>query len=89
MRRKLSGMRDSLVTSSTWKPEFKNPMETFPIFCLEQLDFSVPICDACHLGNRVATLRGVLSGHEYDPLTYEVYIIPFSYASILTAFETV
>ena len=71
-RRKISGMKDSLVTSSVWKPRFKNPLETFPIFRLEQLEFSIPICDACHLGNRVATIRGVLSGHAYDPLTYEV-----------------
>lgn len=71
MRRKLYGMRDSLVTSSIWKPDFKNPLETFPIFRLEQLEFSVPICDACHISKRVATLHGVLSGHRYNSLTYD------------------
>ncbi|KAF8590620.1 hypothetical protein K439DRAFT_1657365 [Ramaria rubella] len=77
-RRKLSGMRDSLVASSVWKADFKNRLETFPVFHLEQLEFAIPICDACHLGNRVATLRGVLSGCEYDPLTYEVDFLTFS-----------
>ena len=67
-------MRDSLVTSSIWKPEFKQPLETFPIFRLGQLEFSIPICDACHLGNRVATLSGILSGYAYDSLTYEVFL---------------
>ncbi|KAF8495624.1 hypothetical protein JB92DRAFT_2747549 [Gautieria morchelliformis] len=70
-RRKLFGIRDSLVTSSIWKPEFKTPLETFPIFRLERLEFSIPTCDACHISKRVATLRGVLSGHAYGSLTYE------------------
>lgn len=71
-RRKLSGLRDSLVTSSVWKPDFKKSLEKSPEFRLEQLDFSIPMCDACHLGNRVSTLRAVLSGKKYDHTTYEV-----------------
>ncbi|KAF8522274.1 hypothetical protein BU17DRAFT_44843 [Hysterangium stoloniferum] len=71
VRRKLLGLRDSWVASSIWKPNFRKPLETYPAFHLEQLDFAVPLCDACNLGKRVATLRGVLGGLEYNKLTYE------------------
>jgi len=65
-------MKDSLVASSVWKPDFKKPLELLPDFRLEHLEFSIPVCDACHLGNRVATLRGIVGGQKYDPLTFEV-----------------
>ncbi|TFK89145.1 hypothetical protein K466DRAFT_661791 [Polyporus arcularius HHB13444] len=70
-RRKLSGMRDSLVAGSTWKPHFRKALDKFPIFELYDLDFAVLGCDACHLGGRKSTLQGRLSGDPYDPLTYE------------------
>lgn len=71
-RRKLTGMRDSLVTSSVWRTEFKKPLETFPEFETVRMDFAVPACDACHLGGRVSTLTGRVSGDPYDRLTFEV-----------------
>ncbi|KAI0721002.1 hypothetical protein C8T65DRAFT_631903 [Cerioporus squamosus] len=70
-RRKLSGMRDSLVAGSTWKPRFRATLDKFPVFELYSLDFAVLGCDACHLGGRKSTLQGRLSGDPYDPLTYE------------------
>jgi len=69
--RKLNGIKDSLVASSLWKADFKNALEKYPDFRLEYLDFSIPRCDACHLGGRVSKLRGVLSGRKYDKKTYE------------------
>ncbi|KAI0079928.1 hypothetical protein K474DRAFT_1673008 [Panus rudis PR-1116 ss-1] len=70
-RRKLSGMRDSLVASSVWRADFKKPLERYPEFELIQLEFSEPGCDACHLGGRLSTLIGRLSGSPYDKQTYE------------------
>lgn len=71
-RRKISGLRDSLVASSVWRPEFKNPLETYPELDLIPLDFAVPVCDACHLGGRMSTLTGRLSGLPYDKLGFEI-----------------
>ncbi|KAK0210798.1 hypothetical protein DFS33DRAFT_1495185 [Desarmillaria ectypa] len=70
-RRKLIGLRDSLVASSVWRPEFKKLLETFPDFNLFKLDFALPQCDACHLGGRLSTLRGQLRGSPYDPLGFQ------------------
>lgn len=65
-RRKLLGLRDSLVASSVWRPEFKESLERYPNFELVELDFAVPSCDACHLGGRMSTLIGRLSGEAYN-----------------------
>ncbi|PBK96903.1 hypothetical protein ARMGADRAFT_718516 [Armillaria gallica] len=70
-RRKLIGLRDSLVASSVWRPEFKKSLETCPEFNLFKLDFALPQCDACHLGGRLSTLRGQLGGSSYDPLGFQ------------------
>ena len=71
-RRKLSGMRDSLVASSVWRSDFKKTLETYPKFTLIRLDFAIPQCDACHLGGRLSTLLGRLSGKPYDEYDFEV-----------------
>ncbi|KAF9053731.1 hypothetical protein BDZ89DRAFT_1056302 [Hymenopellis radicata] len=70
-RRKIIGLRDSLVASSVWRPEFKKSLEALPRFNLYALDFSVPACDACHLGGRVSTLRGQLGGAPYNILGFD------------------
>lgn len=70
-RRKIVGLRDSLVASSVWRPDFKKSLETYPVFTLAHLDFAVPACDACHLGGRMSTLNGRLSGTPYDCLGFE------------------
>ncbi|KAF8921251.1 hypothetical protein CPB85DRAFT_1270003 [Mucidula mucida] len=70
-RRKIIGLRDSLVASSVWRPEFKKSLEALPKFDLYALDFSVPACDACHLGGRVSTLRGQLGGAPYNMLGFD------------------
>ena len=71
-RRKLSGMRDSLVASSVWRSDFKKVLETYPEFTLVRLRFAIPQCDACHLGGRLSTLLGRLSGRPYDEYDFEV-----------------
>lgn len=73
-RRTLFGLRDSLVASSVWKPEFKKPVDTYPELDVLPLDFAVPACDACHLGGRMATLVGRLSGLPYDHWGFEVNV---------------
>ncbi|KAG2134421.1 uncharacterized protein EDB93DRAFT_1092717 [Suillus bovinus] len=70
-RRKLCGMKDSLVTSSVWKPQFKKPLERYPEFELVRMKFSAPRCDACNLGGRVSTLIGRVSGKSYDKYDFE------------------
>ncbi|KIY72149.1 hypothetical protein CYLTODRAFT_450081 [Cylindrobasidium torrendii FP15055 ss-10] len=73
-RRKLNGIRDSSVASSTWRPEFRASLEALPRLNLFKLDFSVPSCDACHFSSRVSTLRGNLSGPLYDRVGFEPII---------------
>ncbi|KAG2368606.1 hypothetical protein BDR07DRAFT_1325025 [Suillus spraguei] len=70
-RRKLSGMKDSLVTSSVWKPQFKRPLERYPRFELVRMKFSVPQCEACNLGRRKSTFIGRVSGKPYDKYDFE------------------
>ncbi|OCH94983.1 hypothetical protein OBBRIDRAFT_884303 [Obba rivulosa] len=70
-RRKLDGLRDSLVASSVWRQDFKNSLARYPEFELTHLDYTVPGCDACHLGSRLSTLEGRLSGDPYDRTTFE------------------
>ncbi|KZT67736.1 hypothetical protein DAEQUDRAFT_728731 [Daedalea quercina L-15889] len=72
-RRKLVGMRDSLVTSSVWRTDYKKSLETYPDFEVHQLDFTVSGCDACHLGSRMSTRLGRLSGLPYDRDTFESF----------------
>lgn len=73
-RRKLTGMRDSLVAGSTWRPNFRKALDTFPTFELYDLEFTVIGCAACNLGARKSTLQGRLDGEPYDKLTYEVRV---------------
>ncbi|KAF5373774.1 hypothetical protein D9758_000581 [Tetrapyrgos nigripes] len=70
-RRKLSGLRDSLVASSVWRSDFKKTLEKYPDLDVIQLDFAVAGCDACHLGSRTSTLCGRLLGHPYDRVGFE------------------
>lgn len=71
-RRKLAGLRDSLVASSVWRPDFKNQLHKYPVLELSHLDFAIPACDACHLGKRMSTLLGRVSGAPYDRLGFQV-----------------
>ncbi|KIO28189.1 hypothetical protein M407DRAFT_22668 [Tulasnella calospora MUT 4182] len=71
INKKLDGLRDSLVRSSVWKPEFTKVLNTYPEFELMNLDFSVPTCDACHMGGRVSTYLGRSSGRPYQKDTFE------------------
>ncbi|KAI0374990.1 hypothetical protein BV20DRAFT_1118198 [Pilatotrama ljubarskyi] len=70
-RRKLSGMRDSLVAGSTWRPNFRKALDTYPVLEVYSLEFTVLGCAACNLGGRKSTLQGRLSGEPYDKLTFE------------------
>ncbi|KDQ33317.1 hypothetical protein PLEOSDRAFT_1099288 [Pleurotus ostreatus PC15] len=42
VRRKLSGLRDSLVASSVWRADFKTALSTFPELGLDDLQFALP-----------------------------------------------
>ncbi|KAL4074404.1 hypothetical protein V8B97DRAFT_1949545 [Scleroderma yunnanense] len=70
-RRKLFGMRDSLVISSIWGPEFKKTLEKYPEFTLIRMKFGVSGCDACRLPSRTSTLLGRVDGTPYDNYDFE------------------
>lgn len=78
VRRKLDGLRDSAVTSSVWKSDFKHPLETRPDLEVFMLDFAVPECDACNLASRISTRSARISGIPYDRLTFKVSSASFS-----------
>lgn len=73
VRRKMMGMRDSLITSSTWQAKFKRVLEKYPVFSMVGMDFAVPGCDACNLGARMSKFVGRVSGQPYDRSTFEVW----------------
>ncbi|KAI5899468.1 uncharacterized protein SCHCODRAFT_02483637 [Schizophyllum commune H4-8] len=70
-RRKLIGLRDSLVAGSLWRADFKKALEIFPEFELVQMEYAVPDCDACHISTRMSTRIGRLVGYPYDPLGFQ------------------
>lgn len=67
------GMRDSLITSSTWQTKFKKVLEKYPVLSLMGMDFAVLGCDACNLGARMSKVVGRVSGEPYDRFTFEVW----------------
>ncbi|KAI0054104.1 hypothetical protein FA95DRAFT_1551909 [Auriscalpium vulgare] len=69
-RRKLSGVRDSLA-SSVWRADYRKSLLQYPKLTLTSLAFAVPHCDACHLGGRLSTLVGHLSGSPYDAMSFQ------------------
>ena len=73
VRRKIMGMRDSLITSSTWQTKFKRVLEKYPVFSMADMDFAVLGCDACNLGGRMSKMVGRVSGEPYDRSTFEVW----------------
>ncbi|TRM62484.1 hypothetical protein BD626DRAFT_497547 [Schizophyllum amplum] len=70
-RRKLVGLRDSLVAGSQWRIDFKRALEIFPEFELVQMEFAVPDCDACHISTRMSTRIGRLTGYPYDRMGFQ------------------
>lgn len=73
-RREISGLRDSLVASSTWRSEFKKSLEAYPEFEVVRMEMAMPMCDACHMGGRISTLIGRVEGLPYDRSTFEVSV---------------
>ncbi|KAB5595707.1 hypothetical protein CTheo_945 [Ceratobasidium theobromae] len=71
LRRKMDGLRDSLVTSSVWTAEFKEALNTHPELTIFDLEFAVSGCGACRISSRLSTFRGSLSGDDYDRDTFE------------------
>jgi hypothetical protein len=71
-RRRFRGTRDSLITSSVWKPEFKRSLERYPEFVIADMDEGVMGCDACHLTGRISKYEGRMEGRSYDEETFEV-----------------
>ncbi|KAJ1309498.1 hypothetical protein OPQ81_006273 [Rhizoctonia solani] len=71
LRRKMDGLRDSLVASSVWTSGFKKALNTHPELHIHDLKFSVPGCGACRISSRLSTFKGALSGDDYDRDTFE------------------
>lgn len=70
--KKLNGMKDSTVTSSVWRPNFKRALESYPEFNVITLEEAVEGCDACHIGGRMSKFIGQLGGDKYDRKTFSV-----------------
>ncbi|CAE6477316.1 unnamed protein product [Rhizoctonia solani] len=71
LRRKMDGLRDSLVTSSKWTSGFKKALNTHPELEIHDLEFTVPGCGACRISSRLSRFKGALSGEDYDRDTFE------------------
>ncbi|CAE6380669.1 unnamed protein product [Rhizoctonia solani] len=71
LRRKMDGLRDSLVTSSVWTSRFKKALNTHPELTIVDLKFAVPGCGACPISTRLSTFKGSLAGDDYDRDTFE------------------
>ncbi|KAF8609873.1 hypothetical protein BDV93DRAFT_986 [Ceratobasidium sp. AG-I] len=71
LRRKLDGLRDSLVTSSVWTAAFKEVLNTHPELTIFDLEFAVSGCGACRISSRMSTFRGSLDGEDYDRDTFQ------------------
>jgi len=69
-RRKLLGLRDSLVASSIWRPKFRKALDKYPKFECVPLTSPVSSCDACHLTGRLSTLLGRLGGVPYNKVGF-------------------
>ncbi|KPV74915.1 uncharacterized protein RHOBADRAFT_49790, partial [Rhodotorula graminis WP1] len=70
----LSGLLNSLVSSSAWKPKFKHAVDTRPDMYLDALESEERgvACDACTMGKaRHSTFRATVSGPKYDPKTLQ------------------
>lgn len=79
------GLRDSLVASSVWRPQFKISLERYPKFELTQLNYAVPGCDACHLGGRKSSRVGRLGGIPYDKLGFEMIVCIYKSRKLVTS----
>lgn len=55
-----------------WKDPFKRPLLEHPDLSLNDLDFTLQGCDACHMGGRKSSKSAFVSGNRYNPVTYEV-----------------
>ncbi|KAF8710840.1 hypothetical protein RHS03_01744, partial [Rhizoctonia solani] len=71
LRRKMDGLRDSLVTSSIWTSGFKKALNTHPELDIVHLKFAVSGCGACRISTRLSTFKGSLAGDDYDRDTFE------------------
>lgn len=72
LRGALSGLRDSLVRSQAWRPEFVNALRTYPILDLTEFRSTVDSCEGCRLPDRQVSRLAVFSGEPYDEVTFEV-----------------
>ncbi|KAJ6630830.1 hypothetical protein B0H10DRAFT_1983301 [Mycena sp. CBHHK59/15] len=70
-RRKIEGLRDSLVASSRWQPHFIALLKKYPDFEEKSHTFSTPRCDACRINKRISKNTGHLSGFPYDPMGFQ------------------
>jgi hypothetical protein len=71
VRRKLQGLNDSMVASSIWKSEFRQRLDVHPIRKSDVMSFTVPLCDACCIRGRIATISFAVSGRKYDRESFE------------------
>lgn len=59
-----------MVASSVWKPVFRKALDRHPKREQRSMHMHSPICDACRISGRVATIKMFLQGDRYDPDTF-------------------
>ncbi|KAG8746925.1 Translation elongation factor 1 beta [Ceratobasidium sp. 414] len=68
LRRKMDGMRDSLVVSSVWTSSFKKALNSHPELSVSVLEYAVPGCSACRISSRLSTFRATLDVWRLQPV---------------------
>jgi len=70
VRKLMRGLRDSMA-GSVWRPEFREALETYPIWKEAKLDEMETFCDACNRRNQRCFKYAWLRGSPYDKQTHE------------------
>jgi hypothetical protein len=60
LERQVTGITDSAISSSSWRPWFIRTLKQRPEFESERVPGDIAICDACNVGKRFLALKDVL-----------------------------
>ncbi|KAJ3172854.1 hypothetical protein HDU87_007778 [Geranomyces variabilis] len=69
IEKRIDGYRMSLLSSEAWQPNFKDALNTYPIYKMRPTPPDAGVCDACRRTNHTAASEAVLSGPAYDAWT--------------------
>ncbi|BEJ13676.1 hypothetical protein CspHIS471_0308500 [Cutaneotrichosporon sp. HIS471] len=70
VRNMMRGLRDS-VASALWRPDFRDALETYPLWKQLKLDKPEEFCDACNCHKQKCMHNAWLRGDPYDSETHQ------------------